>query len=40
MLKKDEVERVFLAIIGLVKEETEGMEALEESMTTMKLKWD
>ena len=40
MLKREEVERVFLGIIRLVKEDTEGMEALEESMTTMKPKWD
>ena len=40
MLKKEEVERVFLGIIRLVKEDSEGMEALEESMTPKKPKWD
>ena len=40
MLKKDTVERAFLGIVQLVKEGSEGMETLEESMTTMKPKWD
>ena len=41
MLKKEKVERDFLGIIRLVKEnQTDGMEALEKSMTTMKPKWD
>ena len=40
MLKKEEVERAFLGIIRLVKEDSEGMETLEESMTTKKPKWD
>ena len=40
MLKKDEVERAFLGIIRLVKEDSEGMETPEESMGTMKPKWD
>ena len=40
MLKKEEVERAFLGITRLVKEDTEGMEAPEESTTTMKPKWD
>ena len=34
------MERSFLGIIRLVKEESEGMEAPEESMTTKKPKWD
>ena len=38
MLKKEEVERGFLGIIQLVKEGSEGMETLEESMLTMKPK--
>ena len=40
MLKKNEVERAFLGIIRLVKEESEGMDAPEESTTTQKPKWD
>ena len=40
MLKKDQVDGVFLAIIWLIKEESEGMEAQGESTNTMKLKWD
>ena len=40
MLKKKEVERAFLGIIRLVKEESQGMEAPEESMATMKPKSD
>ena len=40
MLQKDTVERAFLGIIQLVKEGSEGMETLEESMTTRKVKWD
>ena len=40
MLKKEEVERAFLGIIQLVKEDTEGMEAPEESMPTEQPKWD
>ena len=41
MLKRKEVERAFLGIIRtLVKEDPEGMETLEESMTTQKPKWD
>ena len=39
MLKKEEVERAFLGIIRLVKEDSEGMETLEESMTTTKPNW-
>ena len=40
MLKQEEVERAFVGIIRLVKEESKGMEAQEESMTTMKPKWE
>ena len=40
MLKKDTVELAFLGIIRLVKEGSEGMETLEESMTMKKPKWD
>ena len=40
MFKKEEVERTFLGIIRLVKEDSEGMEAPEESTTTQKPKWD
>ena len=40
MVKKKEVKRAFLGIIRLVKEDSEGMETLEESMTTQKPKWD
>ena len=40
MLKSKEVERAFLGIIRLVKEESKGMDAPEESMTTQKPKWD
>ena len=40
MLKKKEVERAFLGIIRLVKEDPEGMEIPEEFMTTQKPKWD
>ena len=40
MLKRKEVERAFLGIIQLVKEDPEGMETLEESTTTQKPKWD
>ena len=40
MLKKNEVDRSFLGIIRLVKEESKGMDALEESMTMQKPKWD
>ena len=40
MLRKKDVERAFLGIIRLAKEESERMEALEESMTTVKPKWD
>ena len=40
MLKSKEVERAFLGIIRLVEEESKGMDALEESMTTQKPKWD
>ena len=40
MLKRKEVERAFLGIIRLVKEDPEGMETPEESMTTQKPKWD
>ena len=40
MLKRNEVERAFLWIIQLVKEESEGMDAPEESTTTQKPKWD
>ena len=34
------MERAFLGIIRLVKEDPEGMETLEESTTTQKPKWD
>ena len=40
MLKRKEVERAFLGIIRLVKEESKGMDAPEESTTTEKPKWD
>ena len=40
MLKRKEVGRAFQGIIRLVKEDSEGMEAPEESMTTQKPKWD
>ena len=40
MLKKEEVERAFLGIILLVKEDLEGMETLDESVTMVKPKWD
>ena len=40
MLKRKEVERAFLGIIRLVEEESKGMDAPEESMTTQKPKWD
>ena len=40
MLKRKEVDCAFLGIIRLVKEDSEGMDALEESMTTQKPKWD
>ena len=40
MPKRKEVERAFLGIIQLVKEDSEGMEAPEESMTTQKSKLD
>ena len=40
MLKRKEVERAFLGIIRLVKEDSEGMEAPEESTTIQKPKWD
>ena len=40
MLKRKEVERAFLGIIRLVKEESDGMDALEESATTQKPRWD
>ena len=40
MLKRKEVERAFLGIIRLVKEESKGMDAPEESMTMQKPKWD
>ena len=36
MLKRKEVKRAFLGIIRLVKEDSEGMEAPEESTTTQK----
>ena len=38
MLKRKEVERAFLGIIRLVKEETEGMDAPKESTTMQKPK--
>ena len=38
--KRKEVERAFLGIIRLVEEESKGMDAPEESMTTQKPKWD
>ena len=40
MLKRNEVERAFLGIILLVKEESEGMDVPEESTTMQKPKWD
>ena len=40
MLKRKEVERAFLGIIRLVKEDPEGMETPEESVTAQKPKWD
>ena len=40
MLKGKEVERAFLGMIRLVKEESEGMDAPEESTTTQRPKWD
>ena len=40
MLKRKEVERAFLGIIRLVKEDPEGMETPEESITTQKPNWD
>ena len=40
MLKRKEMERAFLGVIQLVKEESEGMDAPEESTTTQKPKWD
>ena len=40
MLKRKEVERAFLGIIQLVKEDPGGMETQEESMTTQKPNWD
>ena len=40
MLKRKEVEQASLGIIQLVKEDSEGMEAPEEFMTTQKPKWD
>ena len=40
MLKRKEVERAFLGIIRLVKEDSEELEALEESTTTQKSNWD
>ena len=40
MLKQNQVERAFLGIILLFKEESEGMRALEESTPTQKPKWD
>ena len=40
MLKRKEVERAFLGIIRLVEEESKGMDALEETTTTQKPKWD
>ena len=40
MLKNEELERPFLVIIGLVKEDWGGLEVQEESMTTVMPKWD
>ena len=40
MFKKEEVERAFLGIIRLVKEDPEGMETPEESTMAQKPKWD
>ena len=40
MFKRKEVERAFLGIIRLVKEDPEGMETTEESTMTQKPKWD
>ena len=40
MLKRKEVERAFLGITRLVKEDSEGMKAPEESTTRQKPKWD
>ena len=39
MLKRKEVERGFLGIIRLDKEDSEGMGTLEESTTIQKPKW-
>ena len=39
MLKRKEVERAFLGIIRLAKEDPEGMETPEESTTTQNPKW-
>ena len=40
MLKRNEVDQALLGIIQLVKEESEGMDAPEESMTTQNPKRD
>ena len=40
MLNKEEMERAFLAIIQLVKDDLKGMEALEESTAMKNPKWD
>ena len=40
MLQKKEVERAFLGIIRLIKDDPKGMETPEESMTTQNPKWD
>ena len=40
MVLKNEVDRAFLGIIRLVKEESEGMDAPEDSTATQKPKWD
>ena len=40
MIKKEEVERAFLGVIRLAKEESEGMEIMEESAHITKPKWD
>ena len=40
MLKRKEVERAFLGLIQLVKEDPQGMETPEESTMTQKPKWD
>ena len=40
MIKKDQVEGAFLGDYPIGQGQSEGMEAEEEPMTTLKLKWD